>query len=238
MAMAVNPVNDNPQGPRHVALVMDGNRRWARQRGLELIEGHRAGVANLNRVLQALGDHGVTHVTIYVFSTENWSRAENEVNALQQMLQEIVTPKSRELHQRGVQIRHLGSLEGVSAVIRRGIQGAVRLTRSNDKMVLNVAFNYGSRQEIVRAVRRIVRDGVPVRMIDDAKIDDYLDTGDQPDVDLMIRTGGEHRLSNFLLWQSAYAEIYFSELLWPDFDDAAVAGVIEWYRGRQRRFGV
>ena len=236
--MAVNPVNENPQGPHHVALVMDGNRRWARQRGLELIEGHRAGVANLNRVLQALGDHGVRHVTIYVFSTENWNRAETEVNALQQMLQEIVTPKSRELHQRGVQIRHIGSLEGVSAVIRRGIQGAVRLTRGNDKMVLNIAFNYGSRQEIVRAVRRVLRDGVPVRVIDEAKIEEYLDTSGQPDVDLMIRTGGERRLSNFLLWQSAYAEIYFSELFWPDFDAAAVTEVIEWYRRQQRRFGI
>ena len=237
MDMALNPVNDNPQGPRHVAIVMDGNRRWARQRDLAVIEGHRAGVANLNRVLQALGDHGVTHVTIYVFSTENWNRAAHEVKALQEMLQEVVTPKSRELHQRGVQIRHLGSLEGVSAIIRRGIQGAVRLTRKNDKMVLNIAVNYGSRQEIVRAVRRVVRDGVPAGVIDEAKISDYLDTVGQPDVDLMIRTGGERRLSNFLLWQSAYAEIYFSELFWPDFDDAAVNEVIQWYRGRQRRFG-
>jgi len=237
MDTASNP-ESAPPGPRHVALVMDGNRRWARGRDLTLDEGHRAGVANLNRVLQALGDHGVRHVTIYVFSTENWRRAASEVGALQELLQEIITPKSRELHQRGVQIRHLGTLEGVSPIIRRGIQGAVRLTRHNDDMVLNVAFNYGSRQEIARAVRRIVRDGVPVKTIDDAKIDEYLDTVDQPDVDLMIRTGGERRLSNFLLWQCAYAEIYFSDLLWPDFGEAAVAEAITWYRGRQRRFGV
>jgi undecaprenyl diphosphate synthase len=238
MDMALNPDNDTPSGPRHVAIVMDGNRRWAHQRGLTSIEGHRAGVQNLNRVLQALGDHGVSHVTIYVFSTENWNRAANEVGALQELLQEIIAPKSRELHQRGVQIRHIGDLKGVAGIIRRGIQGAMRLTRNNDQMVLNVAFNYGSRQEIARAVQSIVRDGVPVKTIDDAKIAAYLDTGDQPDVDLMIRTGGEHRLSNFLLWQSAYAEIYFSELFWPDFDATAVAEAVDWYRGRQRRFGI
>jgi len=212
MHRAPNSPNADPV-PRHVAIVMDGNRRWARDRGLPQVEGHRAGVENLHRILETLGNHGVKHVTLFAFSTENWQRSEQEVKALIQLLQEIITPKSRELNRRGVQIRHVGSLKGVSTVIRRSIQGAARLTRDNRDMILNVAFNYGSRREMLDAVRRIVKEGVPPDTIDEAMIEDYLYTRGQPDVDLLIRTGGERRLSNFMLWQSAYAEIYFSDLL-------------------------
>ncbi len=232
-----NTAGNDPIPPRHVAIVMDGNRRWAQERALPQVDGHRAGVNNLHRVLQTLGDYGVKHVTIFAFSTENWKRSEQEVKGLITLFEEIITPKSRELNGRGVQIRHLGSLKGVSAVIRRSIQGAVRLTRGNRDMILNVAFNYGSRWEMVDAVRRIVKQGTAPGEIDEALLEDHLYTRGQPDVDLMIRTGGERRLSNFMLWQSAYAEIYFSDRLWPDFDEAEVARAVTWYGQRQRRFG-
>jgi undecaprenyl diphosphate synthase len=223
--------------PRHIAFIMDGNGRWARQRGQPRLFGHRAGTNNLRRVLEACARAGIQIVTIYAFSTENWERSPDEVAGLFRILGEAIAREAPKLHENGVQIRHLGTLQGVPEHLARRIREALELTRHNDRLILNVAFNYGGRAEIVEAVRHIVREGIPADAIDESTITARLYTAGLPDPDLIVRTAGEFRLSNFLLWQAAYAEYYSTPVFWPDFDEAELQKALEAYAARERRFG-
>lgn len=223
--------------PRHVAIILDGNGRWAEKRGLPRLSGHRAGVKNLRLILKALGKHGIEYVTLYAFSTENWNRPADEVNGLFGILTEVVGRETRELHKNGVRIRHIGRLEGLPEGVRKSIKKAVKLTENNQGMMLVVALNYGGRAEILDAMRRINEDKIPAGDIDENVFSQYLYTAGLPDVDLIIRTSGEMRTSNFLIWQSAYSEYYFTPVLWPDFDEAELEKALLAYSQRQRRFG-
>jgi undecaprenyl diphosphate synthase len=223
--------------PRHVAFIMDGNGRWAEQRGLSRLDGHRAGVKNIRSIIKFLNSKAIEYVTLYAFSTENWKRPENEVNGLFHILAEIIGEESRELHKNNVRIRHIGSLDGLSPRLQESIEKALKLTADNSGMTLGVALNYGGRAEILEAVRRIIADGVIPEKIDEKSFRDYLYTADFPDVDLVIRTGGELRTSNLLIWQTAYSEYYFTPVLWPDFNEEELEKALQAYSLRQRRFG-
>jgi len=223
--------------PYHVAIIMDGNGRWAQQRGLPRVMGHRAGTNNIRRVLQAATEHGIKVLTIYAFSTENWGRPPAEVRGLMQLLSRTLRDQLKELNENGVQIRHSGSLVGISDTLRRQILEALEMTRDNSRIVLNVAFNYGGRSEIIDAVQRMIADRVPVEAITEDLFSDYLYTHGLPDPDLIVRTGGEYRLSNFLIWQAAYAEYYATPTYWPDFDEVELHNAIVAYTERDRRFG-
>ncbi len=226
-----------PRIPRHVAIIMDGNGRWAQARGLPRLAGHRAGTENLRRILQACADFGIEILTVYAFSTENWARPEEEVRGLMALLTQYVRRELDNLDRNGVQIRHSGKVEGISPDILREIERAVERTRHNSKIILNVAFNYGGRAEIVDAVRRMMADGVKPEQVTDALFERYLYTAGLPDPDLIIRTAGEMRLSNFLIWQAAYAEYYSSPVFWPDFDEAELYKALAEYARRERKFG-
>jgi len=216
---------------------MDGNGRWAAARGLPRAAGHRAGIENLRLVLRAAVEFGVSVLTVYAFSTENWKRPRLEVNALLAMLEEAIETELDALDEAGVRIRHLGRIEGLEPRLVRKIESAIGRTAHNSTLCLNVAFNYGGRAEIVDAVRRIVADGLPPEAIDESTISQYLGTQDLPDPDLIIRTGGEMRVSNFLLWQGAYAEFYSTPTFWPDFGRDEFYRALLAYQQRQRRFG-
>ncbi len=226
-----------PVMPRHVGIIMDGNGRWARQRGLPRLAGHRAGVENLRRVFYAAVELGVPILTLYAFSTENWKRPQEEVKGLLKLLDEALDKEVDELHKHGVQLRHIGSLDPLSESLKQKIRDAVELTRHNTRLIANIAFNYGGRQEIVRAVRAIIRDGLKPAEITEAVIARYLYTADLPDPDLIIRTSGELRVSNFLIWQGAYTEYYISPVYWPDFDKDEFYKALVAYSKRDRRFG-
>jgi undecaprenyl diphosphate synthase len=216
---------------------MDGNGRWARQRGRPRLFGHRAGTENIRRVLTGCVEFGVKILTIYAFSTENWKRPEEEVSGLMSIFARVIDRELEELHRQGVQLRHVGRMEGISDNLRDKVRRAIELTKDNDRITLNVAFNYGGRAEIVDAVRRIVRDGIPAEQVTEELIGRYLYTGDCPDPDLIIRTSGEFRTSNFLLWQAAYAEYYVTPTYWPDFDKDELYRALLAYSQRDRRFG-
>jgi undecaprenyl diphosphate synthase len=225
------------EGPVHVAIIMDGNGRWAKARGLPRSAGHRQGTENLRRILRAAADHEVRVLTIYAFSTENWSRPPREVQLLMRILEMVIDRELAELNTNGVQIRHIGELEGIEPRIQRKIQRACELTRDNDRLILNVAFNYGGRKEIVRAVHSILAAGYTADEVTESLISQHMYTGDLPDPDLVIRTSGEYRLSNFLIWQASYAEYYATPVYWPDFDEAEFEKALETYRQRRRRYG-
>jgi len=217
---------------------MDGNGRWAQARRLPRLAGHRAGTENLRRVLRACKDMGIHILTVYAFSTENWRRPQEEVSGLMTILDQYIVREIRNLHEEGVQIRHVGRVEGVSPSLQAKIKQAIELTQSNTSLILNVAFNYGGRQEILDAVRALLADGVKPEDVDEALFSRYLYTGDLPDPDLIIRTSGEVRVSNFLLWQGAYAELYSTPVFWPDFDEEELRKAVEHYAHRERRFGM
>ena len=224
--------------PHHLAIIMDGNGRWAKERGKPRHEGHRAGTENLRRTLRACTEFGVKILTIYAFSTENWGRPPTEVAFLMQILESVIDRELAELDASGVQLRHLGHLEGLQKNLQRKVLEAVDKTRNNDRLILNVAFNYGGRDDIVYAVRRIIADGVPPDQVDETLISYYLSTGGQPDPDLIVRTSGEMRVSNFLIWQAAYAEYYVTPTYWPDFDREELRKALFSYAQRKRRFGL
>jgi undecaprenyl diphosphate synthase len=227
--------------PRHVAIIMDGNGRWAAARGLPRGEGHRRGVEALRRTIRAAGEIGIKFVTIFSFSAENWSRPANEVGDLMGILRRFVRNDLAELHRRGVRVRIIGERSGLEPDIGRLLVEAEELTKNNDGLTLVVAFNYGARQEIARAARRIADEVTAGRMkpaeITMERFGAFLDAPDIPDPDLIIRTSGEQRLSNFLLWQSAYSELVFLPIFWPDFDRVALEAAICEYQQRERRFG-
>jgi undecaprenyl diphosphate synthase len=223
--------------PRHIAIIMDGNGRWATQRGLNRLEGHRAGFKAIHDIVRYLGQLGCEYATFYAFSTENWSRPMTEVKGIFRLLSDSIKREAADLHQNKVRIRWLGREEGLSPKLIKDIQEAVTLTSENTGMTLCLALNYGGRQEIIDAVTRAISEKVPLDKIDEKRFENLLYTAGIPDVDLLIRTAGEQRISNFLLWQSAYAEFYFTPVLWPEFSPKEMDKAITAYHERNRRFG-
>ena len=223
--------------PDHIAIVPDGNGRWAEQRGLPRLNGHQAGADNMHRMIKYLNEYPIKYLTIYGFSTENWARPEDEVSGLFQLLGKFIGQHVPELHQSGVKLRHLGRLNELPSNLQLAINDAVELTKANTRMTLNLAFNYGGRAEIMDAVRRLIAEEVKPENIDDELFDSYLYTAGLPDVDLLIRTGDETRLSNFLIWQTSYSEYHFTEVLWPDFNKEDIDKALLSYNRRKRRFG-
>ena len=223
--------------PRHVAIIMDGNRRWARQRDLPELDGHAAGVEAIREVLRHAVRRGVRVLTLYAFSRENWARSDDEVTGLFELLEGAVRSETDELRRQGVRVRLLGRLDELPDATRQSIGEALDATSDGAQLLLNIAFNYAGRTELVDAVRRLIAAGQSPETVDEAAITGALYTAGLPDPDLLIRTGGEQRLSNFLIWQSAYAEFYFCETLWPDFGPAAFDEALLEYARRQRRFG-
>ena len=223
--------------PNHIAIIIDGNRRWAKQHGLPSFKGHQAAVKNLRSVLKYLSEQQIKYVTLYLFSTENWKRSAVEVEGLFQLMKEMLDKEVAELNKRGVRLRHLGQLNGLPHRLQLTITRAVELTKDNTDMTLSLAVNYGGRSEILDAVRRLITDGISPQNIDEKLFSSYLYTNGLPDVDLLIRTGGELRISNFLTWQTVYTEFYFPNVLWPDFDKKEVDKALLSYSQRQRRFG-
>lgn len=223
--------------PQHIAIIMDGNGRWARQRGLPRLAGHRAGTENIRGIVTTCTDLGVRYLTLYAFSTENWGRPSREVQGLMQILSDFIDRETRQLHEQGVHLRHLGRLEGLSDRLVQKVRYAVDLTRNNDRLTLAIAFNYGGRADIVDAVRKLVAMGLPPDAIDEQAIAGQLSTSGMPDPDIIIRTSGEWRLSNFLIWQGAYSEYWSSPVFWPDFNREHLSQAIIDYGRRERRFG-
>jgi len=239
--MTEGKIPADPTVPRHVAIIMDGNGRWAAARGLPRVEGHRRGVEVVRRTVRAAADIGIQYLTIFSFSAENWSRPETEIGELMGLLRRFIRNDLAELHRAGVRVRIIGERDGLAPDIGRLLTEAEELTKENDRLTLVVAFNYGARQEIVRAARRMAEQVAVGRLkpdeIDVERLSQTLDAPEIPDPDLIIRTSGEQRLSNFLLWQSAYSELVFVPTYWPDFDRAALESAIREYQQRERRFG-
>ena len=223
--------------PRHVAIIMDGNGRWALSRGLPRVAGHKAGTENLRRIIRASVEFGVKYLTIYAFSTENWGRPAEEVQGLMGILQDVIDRELNELHQEGVQLRHIGRLERLDPRIQAKVLKAIDLTRDNDRLILNVAWNYGGRDEIVCAIQKMMREGVSPEEVTDELVSRHMFTAGVPDPDLVIRTSGELRISNFLIWQAAYSEWYITPTFWPDFDKEEYRRALETFAQRDRRYG-
>jgi undecaprenyl diphosphate synthase len=237
MMSAGSPEGKPTRLPEHVAIIMDGNGRWAKQRNLPRLEGHRAGMENMRSVISYFNRMKVKYLTLYGFSTENWNRPKEEIDGLLNLLQEIIDEEALKLHRQGVRIRHLGQPERLPRNLQIAINRVVDLTKNNTGLNFSFAFNYGGRTEIVDAVRRLITEGVAADKVDEKVFSSYLYTSGLPDVDLLIRTGGELRVSNFLIWQAAYSEYYFTDVLWPDFNEQEVDKTLLAYSQRHRRFG-
>ena len=223
--------------PNHVAIIMDGNGRWAEKRGMPRLFGHRAGTDNVQRVVEAFDRYQVRYLTLYAFSTENWRRPGVEVSGLFHILAEMIDRETKVLHKKGVKLAHLGKVDELAPELRDKVRKAIELTKNNTGMTLSIAFDYGGRAEILEAVRRIIHDDVPAEDITESLFGSYLYTADVPDPDLIIRTAGEMRLSNFLIWQAAYGEFYSTPTLWPDFGEKEIEKALIAYSRRERRFG-
>jgi undecaprenyl diphosphate synthase len=237
LALRDAPVQWQPSPPHHIAIIMDGNGRWAQQRGLPRLLGHRAGTKNVRSIITASIERGIRYLTLYVFSTENWSRPIYEIKGLMGLLSEVIAREVEGLHREGVQLRHLGRQDDLPAVLQRRIRRAVDLTQTNSAITVTIALNYGGRADIVDAMRAIAARGIPPQQIDEDCIAAFLGTRDLPDPDLIIRTGGEQRFSNFLLWQAAYSEYWTTPVLWPDFSAEHLDQALGEYARRKRRFG-
>ncbi|MDX1521714.1 MAG: polyprenyl diphosphate synthase [Anaerolineae bacterium] len=229
------PPLENP--PYHIGIIMDGNGRWAKVNGKSRVEGHRAGTENLRRTLRSSVEFGVKMLTIYAFSTENWKRPPFEVMGLMKILEDVIDRELDELNKNGVQLRHIGQLERLRPAIRKKVLHAIEMTKNNDRLILNVAFNYGGRAEIVHAVQKMMEDEVKPDDVTEELLSSYMYTGTSPDPDLIIRTSGEFRTSNFLIWQAAYAEYYITPTYWPAFDKDEYYKALETYCQRDRRYG-
>jgi undecaprenyl diphosphate synthase len=229
-----------PVGPlkaRHVAIIMDGNGRWAIKRGLPRLAGHKAGTDNLRRIIEASVEFEVKYLTIYAFSTENWRRPAEEVNGLLRILEDVIDHELKELNEKGVQIRHIGRLERLPPALQEKVLDAVEATRHNDRLILSVAFNYGGRDEIIYAIQHMIKDGIPAEEVTPELVSKYLFTSGIPDPDLIIRTSGELRTSNFLIWQAAYSELYVTPTFWPDFGKEEYRKALDAFSQRDRRYG-
>lgn len=223
--------------PQHVAIIMDGNGRWAKQRGLPRFAGHKAGTDNVHHVVERFNDYQVKYLTLYAFSTENWRRPDEEVNGLLRILAEMIDRETQALHKKNVRLFHLGRVESLPKDLQAKVHKAIELTKDNTGITLSIAFDYGGRAEILNAIRRIINDGIPAEQITESLFSKYLYTSNVPEPDLIIRTAGEMRLSNFLIWQAAYSEFYITPTLWPDFGDAEIEKALVAYSQRERRFG-
>jgi undecaprenyl diphosphate synthase len=223
--------------PQHVAIIMDGNGRWAIQRRLPRLAGHKAGTENLRRVIRTTVEFGIKYLTIYAFSTENWGRPPEEVKGLMYILEDVIDRELNELNKEGVQLRHIGRLERLSPQLQEKVLDAIEVTKHNERLILNIAFNYGGRDEIVQAIQRMMKDGIPPEKVTDELVSQYLYTVGVPDPDLIIRTSGELRVSNFLIWQAAYSEWYITPTYWPDFDKEEYRRALEAFAQRDRRYG-
>ena len=222
---------------QHLGIIIDGNRRWAKEKGLPVLEGHRQGYKKIKEVLKWCKRKGIKIVTLYAFSTENWNRAPVEVNFLMTLLNSGLKKEIKELDKEGIKLQIIGQKERLTPELQKTIKKAEESTKNNKEMVVSLAISYGGRAEIVKAVRKIVKEGISPEEVDESKIGDYLYTSGLPDPDLIIRTSGEQRLSNFLIWQSAYSELYFTKKYWPDFTEKDLDKVLKDYAHRQRRFG-
>jgi undecaprenyl diphosphate synthase len=235
--MSKIPSTSPVQVPKHIAIIMDGNGRWAISRGLPRLAGHRAGTENLRQVIEACAEFGVRYLTIYAFSTENWGRPMEEVRGLMRILEDVIDRELEELHKQGTRLRHIGRLDRLKPSLRQKVLDAIEYTKDNDRLTLCVAFNYGGRDEIVCAIQHMIEDGVAPDQVSADLVSKYLFTAGVPDPDLIIRTSGELRGSNFLIWQGAYSEWYFTPTYWPDFGKEELALALEEYKHRQRRYG-
>jgi undecaprenyl diphosphate synthase len=235
--MSKKPSTSPEKVPTHIAIIMDGNGRWAISRGLPRLAGHRAGTENLRQVIEACVEFGVRYLTIYAFSTENWGRPLEEVRGLMRILEDVIDRELEELHKQGTRLRHIGRLDRLKPSLRQKVLDAIEYTKDNDRLILCVAFNYGGRDEIVCAVQHMIEDGVDPDQVSVDLVSKYLFTAGVPDPDLIIRTSGELRGSNFLIWQGAYSEWYFTPTYWPDFGKEELALALEEYQHRQRRYG-
>jgi len=231
------PALSTDKTPLHVAIIMDGNGRWAISRGLPRLAGHRAGTENLRRIIRASVKFGVKYLTIYAFSTENWGRPPEEVKGLMRILEDVIDKELAELNEEGVQLRHIGRLERLEPKIQAKVLNAIELTKDNDRLILNVAFNYGGRDEIVNAIQHMLEDGVSADEVNSEMVSEYMYTAGVPDPDLIIRTSGELRVSNFLIWQAAYSEWYITQTYWPDFDEEEYHRALDAFAQRDRRYG-
>ena len=223
--------------PSHVAIILDGNRRWAKERGLPTFFGHRKGMENAKKIVLYAQKVGVKVITMYAFSTENWSRSEKEVNYLMKLFENYIDKYIGDYHKRGVKFRHIGSLKELPASLQKKLKNAIELTKNNKGIIANLALNYGGRDEIKRTVQKLVSRGVKAEEVTLDLISANLDTAGLPDPDLIIRTSGEQRVSGFLIWQGAYSELYFPKTHWPDFGEKEFDKAIEEFNKRQRRFG-
>ena len=235
--MVVAPDRRTENVPRHVAVIMDANGRWAEERGLPRLQGHTAGTENIREIIRLFGERGVRVLTLYAFSTENWRRPPEEVSGLMHILSQAIERELQPLHEAGVRLRYIGQLEGLDPPLRAQIERAVERTAQNRDMTVCVAFNYGGRSEILGAVQALIAEGAAPEEIDEQRLGRYLYTTGLPDPDFIIRTGGQQRLSNFLIWQAAYAEYYFTDTYWPDFRETDVDAALKAYAQRVRKFG-
>jgi len=223
--------------PRHIAIIMDGNGRWARSHGKPIHEGHRQGSQALKKLLENCRNLGLEYLTVYAFSAENWSRPKEEVSSLMELLRYYLRHEVKTLHKNNIKIRFIGERNQLSEDIQKELERTESLTANNSALTLIIALSYGSRQEIVRAMQKLAQQNLPAEAITEAVIAQHLDTAGIPDPDLLVRTGGDHRISNYLLWQMAYTELYFTDCLWPDFTIESLHEAIEVYGLRERRFG-
>ena len=223
--------------PRHVAIIMDGNGRWAKERGLPRVAGHRAGTENLRTIIRASAKLGIQYLTLYAFSTENWSRPRAEITGLMHILSDVIDREMDELNKEGARLVHIGHLDRLSKTLQEKVRQAIELTKNNRRITIVLAFNYGGRDEIMHAVKNMLKDHLAPEDVDEALMSRYMFTHGLPDPDLVIRTSGEQRTSNFLVWQSVYAEWVFPKVYWPDFDEEELRKAVEEYASRERRFG-
>ena len=227
----------NADVPRHVAIIMDGNGRWAKRRLMPRVAGHRKGVEALRGVIRACAERGISHLTVFAFSSENWRRPQEEVTLLMELFMRALENEVAKLHENGIRFRVIGDLSGFSERIQTLIRDAQTLTSNNTRLTFTVAANYGGRWDVAQAVKKLLAEGATAEQIDEDALSRHLSMAGEPEPDLFIRTGGEQRISNFLLWQLAYTELYFTEALWPDFDAKQLDAAIASYRARERRFG-
>jgi len=235
--MANKPLEKLEVIPTHVAIIMDGNGRWAQERGLPRLSGHRAGTENLREVIEACTEFGIKYLTIYAFSTENWKRPSEEIQGLMKIFTTMLDRELKNLHKNGVQLRHLGNLDRIDDELQIKVKEAINLTKDNQTLILNIAFNYGGRDEILQAVKQLITDGPDPDELDADLFAKYLYTASSPDPDLIIRTSGEFRCSNFLIWQAAYSEWYFTKTYWPDFNREELHLALVEFNERDRRYG-
>jgi len=235
--METHKISELTKIPLHVAIIMDGNGRWAAQRGLPRLAGHRAGTKNLRSVISAAADFGVKYITFYAFSTENWKRPEDEVKGLMNLLSEFIDHETTKLHKQGARLLHIGHLDGLGPTLEKKIRDAIELTKDNETITVILAFNYGGRDEIITAIKQMLSEGVPADEVNEDLVSKHMFTAGIPDPDLVIRTSGEQRTSNFLVWQSVYSEWAFPKVYWPDFNKDSLLETLIEYSQRDRRFG-